>query len=69
VKLTNNEPPDLPQMLADEFTFIIAKFRLLYGMPATSIIGVLTILINELVKSNWDKPPSEDDDEIDFTRN
>ncbi len=56
-------------MLADEFLFIIAKFRLLYKMPATSIIGVLTVLISELVKSNWDEPPDEPDDLEKFRRN
>ena len=62
----NNEPDDLPQLFADELTFVVAKFRILYQMPTLSIVRVLAELIGELLKPNQEQ---EDDDFLPPNRN
>ena len=72
MKLSHNDdkPPDLPRLLADEITFTVAKFRVLYRVRPVTIIGVLTVVINELIQSGTTTDEDEGADEpINFNRN
>ena len=58
------------QQFADELTFLIAKYRIVFGMSLVSMIGAMHVLMHELSKSST-RVMEEDDEEppMNFDRN